>query len=571
MRHIVSPLRVPVDEGGAVSVSRCFGVAGLWRAPCKAAPKPVIRVAMWSRYFGGPGGRVTLACLRIAVACSLLGTWWRLVHAMPLSEPASTNPSLYRATGLWQLWAPFVDGPPAPHTVHWLIWGSVAAVTLMLVGFRARVTTALAVLLMTLLGEHAVSYAATWPHTYPVVFLTGLALLGAPVGDALSIDEWLARRRGVALPARAYQWSARTATIVVALMFFSAAMYKLVAGGGTLRWAFSDNLRHHMLAQFDLNGLPRTVVADWLLQDAWRYQAAAFLNLMSQLAPLIAVFIPHRPRLRAAIGGFFVLETIALAWVVDLWNWHWLPLYAVFVDWDAVATWLRTRRGLAVAVALPAVRPSRWAVGWIVALLACDAWVSLGYPRVDARWRTYPFTPYPMFATIRAKPPYETHQSYEFVAARYEVVSAAPVRPVTQNWLQRNYFARSLYRNPRAAELRAGVRSIFEHLQRTEPAAQVTALRLWATTYQVPAYPAPARLVPHDLGILVEVTAHETRAYVDEAAAAQRSAAGCTLFREGLAVADTTAAPTGRKKTTWTRVCPRPSAIGGMAPFVTMR
>ena len=170
------------------------------------------------------------------------------------------------------------------------------------------------------------------------MFVAQLAFLGARGGDVLSID-WLIRRLR-RLPAidrpRAYQWSLRLVQLAVALMFASAAFHKLLHGHFTLRWALSDNLRHQLLVRFDLAGLPRPPLVDWLIDDPWRYRTAAVLNLISQAVPIFACLFVRRPILRAVCGAFFVIETIALGCVVDLWNPHWLPLVAVFVDWDAL-------------------------------------------------------------------------------------------------------------------------------------------------------------------------------------------------------------------------------------------
>ena len=76
-------------------------------------------------------------------------------------------------------------------------------------------------------------------------------------------------------------------------------------------------------------------------------QAIAALNLVTQAVPLAAFFLVKRPVLRACAGAFFIVETVALGVVIQLWNLHWLPLAAVFVDWDA----LLRRRDVAVTPA----------------------------------------------------------------------------------------------------------------------------------------------------------------------------------------------------------------------------
>src|SRR5690606_30507494 len=116
----------------------------------------------------------------------------------------------------------------------------------------------------------------------------------------------------------------------------------------------SDNLRHHLLVRYDLAGADRPALVDWLLAEAWRYQGAALLNMITQAAPLVAVVFVRRPLVRVVAGLLFVIEVIMLGVVVELWNVHWLPLIAVFVDWE----WLIGRvRGRPFA---HAPTPSDW-------------------------------------------------------------------------------------------------------------------------------------------------------------------------------------------------------------------
>ena len=79
--------------------------------------------------------------------------------------------------------------------------------------------------------------------------------------------------------------------LAVALMFAGAVFHKMLHGHCTLRWALSDNLRHHLLVRYDLAGLPRPALVDWIIDDVWRYRIAALLNLISQAVPLARVHL----------------------------------------------------------------------------------------------------------------------------------------------------------------------------------------------------------------------------------------------------------------------------------------
>src|SRR5690606_17225726 len=108
---------------------------------------------------------------------------------------------------------------------------------------------------------------------------------------------WIRHLRGLPpldVP-RGYQWSLRLVQLAIALMFAGAVFHKLLHGHFTLRWALSDNLRHHLLVRYDLAGLERPELVTWLLEDVWRYRTAAVMNLVAQLLPIVACLFVRRP------------------------------------------------------------------------------------------------------------------------------------------------------------------------------------------------------------------------------------------------------------------------------------
>src|SRR5213078_1711706 len=95
---------------------------------------------------------------------------------------------------------------------------------LMLVGLWSRASTAVSFVTAIALTSASFASSASWSHQYNVVFLAQLAFL------------------------------------------------KLLHGHFTLHWALSDNLRHQLLVRYDLAGLPRPAVADWIIDDVWRFR-----------------------------------------------------------------------------------------------------------------------------------------------------------------------------------------------------------------------------------------------------------------------------------------------------------
>jgi hypothetical protein len=454
-------------------------------------------VSRWQRYWFADGGRTAVAIVRICLALSVLLSLVRIdAHASPVAS------SVYRPVGIWMLLG-HTAPPSGLVDVLWLVaWASTAA---MLVGLATRTSTAISFVSAVALAALSFSASRTWSHQYNVVFIAQAAFLGARAGDTLSIDAWLRARRGLPpldLP-RAYQWSLRFVQLAVVLMFAGAAFHKLLHGHFTLRWALSDNLRHHLLVRYDLAGTPRPAFVDWLLAESWRYQGAALLNMITQAAPLVAVFFVRRPVVRAAAGLLFVIEVIMLGVVVGLWNLHWLPLVAVFIDWERLLARLR-RRTPDLPPAPADWRAPRAVRVFVIAFLVYN--LATGFvPTLDQRLNTFPFSSFPMFASIRARAPYDQHLPYSVVAGSYEVISDAPMDRAAQRWLDHIHRTVHSVRNPKELERR--LRGVLERVQYYYPNYNVRGLRLWVTIYEAPAYPGPARFDKKQIAVLGELTA----------------------------------------------------------------
>ncbi len=452
----------------------------------------------WQRYWFADGGRIAAAFVRIAIAAAVLMTLERLATLSTVELPGPVN--LYRPVGVWMLLGHAVPSD-ALITVLWVIaWaGSIG----MLLGLYTRLSTVLSFVGAVSLASLSFASKATWSHQYNVVFLAQLAFLGARGGDVLSLDAVIRRTRGL-VPIdrpRAYQWSLRLVQLAVALMFAGAVFHKLMHGHFTLRWALTDSLRHHLLVHYDLAGLDRPPLVDWLLADVWRYRTAAVLNLLAQLTPIFACFFIKRPLVRALCGAVFISEVLGLGMVVSLWNQHWLPLAAVFIDWDRLNAWL-------VRTPLP---PPREPEGWrapratrifILVFVLYDFITSFA-PTVDQTLNTYPFSGFPMFATIRAAEPYGEHLPYDVPGDKYEVTSERPLGVLQQRWF--DYQNRRLYTVGDAKTVENRMSAILATAKRRYPELGIHAIRHYLTIFTAPAYPGPAHFDAQRIAILGEI------------------------------------------------------------------
>jgi hypothetical protein len=375
----------------------------------------------------------------------------------------------------------------------------------MLVGLFSRVSTVVSLVAMLMVAGIRESFGVGWAHSYTPVLGVHLVFAFAPCGRMLSLDAVLRRRRKggaeAAPPALVPAWPVLLTQLAVAFTFFNAAMWKIRTGGG-LAWVFSDSLRHHILTAFDWVDNERTALADLIVQDATLWKVVAAANLLSQVAPMVACFFVHRPRVRFALGCFFVVETIALDLVMNLPNYHWLPLAVVFVDWDRLLQWAGRRWKLPAALqpappVEPPPAPHPLANLPIAGFMLLFLVFTVGPRGLDHGLNSYPLSQYRMFASVRAKKPYSEHQTWEFDTLRFAVEgSRMRVWPDAADTL--NERLRKFVK----ARSQAQILSILRQARRRVSRVRPTSVEVSFYILQAPAYPAAAELVPHPIGIL---------------------------------------------------------------------
>jgi hypothetical protein len=293
--------------------------------------------------------------------------------------------------------------------------------------------------------------------------------------------------------------------LAVGLMFVSAAIIKIATGGFSLDWALSDNLRHQILARFDMQAAARTRAAEWMIGEPWRWHLAALFNLGCQLAPLAAIVFVRRPRVRAIGAGLFLSEVLLLGVVMDLWNPQWLPLAAVFVDWD----WLLGPR--VIGAVAPVAPPSRRTRIWVAAFALVDVTASLSPSAVCQRLSLYPFTNFPMFSNIRASRPYDEHQPYVTVGQQIELIAEPPVSRAQDDVIAGDNVYRRFFRlrDPRALRDALGV--IVADARVRNPGQAIRGARLWLIEITMPPYPTAPRLEVRRVAVVAELAGDDFR------------------------------------------------------------
>jgi hypothetical protein len=168
----------------------------------------------------------------------------------------------------------------------------------------------------------------------------------------------------------------------------------------------------------------------------------------------------------------------------------------VFIDWERLL-----RRPVPTA-APDAPLPSRAVRTWIACFLAYDILTAF-VPTLDQRLNTFPFTSFPMFATIRARQPYSEHLPYSVVAGSYEAISDVPLDARAQRWLDHAH--RTVWQAKSPDELRRRLATVLERAQWFYPNYHIKGLRLWLTVYEAPAYPAHAHFEEKRIAVIGEL------------------------------------------------------------------
>jgi uncharacterized membrane protein YphA (DoxX/SURF4 family) len=335
---------------------------------------------------------------------------------------------------------------------------AIAVSFLALVGLWTRPAAALSALLGTwVLGSQYLFGKVD--HTFHHVIWFALLLAASPSGDALSVDAWLARRRGRPPPgpARAYALPIRLMWLLMGVAYFFPGLYKLLSGP---QWILSENLRfllyeswrhHHILPFLRVDRHP-------LL-----YQTAALGTILFELS-FIFLVLSRRTRPFAAIAG--LLFHTMTAYFMRIYFLELMLCYVVFVDWHALAR----RLGLARDAALPArAAPSATAAGVVGSLLLAVN-VALGAANVSS----WPFSVYPRFSRVRA------HASSIEVEAMIEGEAGSQRLELPL----RGAMLRAILLLPEGEARDRRLRALTKHvLSRREPLAPGQSVRIYASLY----------------------------------------------------------------------------------------
>ena len=324
----------------------------------------------------------------------------------------------------------FKASPPGADFLNGLVLFGYGASVLMVLGVLSRLSTICAVVSGWILVSLQYSWGVPWSHGYNVIYLALFCTMFLPVGQFMSFDKFIfpgiTRKFYRLIPNNG--WAIFMAVGLVSLMYFNAFFYKILAGRG-LSWALSDSLRNYIIERYLI--YYHTDIPDhlqWVVNNEWAWKGLALGNLLVQGVAIFGIFCFHRPWLRLILGILFMIETLGLGVVMDLWNFKWLLIFVFYVDWDFFIKQLSPRlaqiQSKSFLMTSKKLKTGYLAITSIV--LAFQVVVAFDITnKVERTLKTYPFSGFPMFRNVNCKKPYDQHLPLYFRGNQFDFLGTS--------------------------------------------------------------------------------------------------------------------------------------------------
>lgn len=229
------------------------------------------------------------------------------------------------------------DVAPSIGTIDlWLFLQFWSAIFLIF-GFLSRTALCINFFVNLLLISLSESFTVGWSHGYNMNLLAQMPFIFAPVGRRFAIDSLIRKiifKKVISHSLNGlYLWMTNFGIVAI---FFNAFFWKLFSSRESLgfQWAFSENFRNQIVTRYCFLGEEIPEYLHYLANHEWAWQTVAFLNLMFQILPFFSLFFFRKPKLRLLLGSLFILEELGLMLVMQLYDYYWIPLIFLFVDWD---------------------------------------------------------------------------------------------------------------------------------------------------------------------------------------------------------------------------------------------
>jgi len=220
----------------------------------------------------------------------------------------------------------------------------VAALIILMIGFRVRLTTAIVLCVGCVLESFWASFDSESAVLFIVFYIPLFMLLGGGWGDTYSLDAILKKRQGFKCvePTNTdgyYFVPARCLLVVLSALFFVGAISKIMGGGTWLN--YPKYMAYFVLKQnitASMIGLPLNHLAPFIHENPFIYNFLRISVLLFEGLFFLALF--HRKLLKFMIALALVFHSTGAIWLIVTFT-PILIIYLVFIDWYAILQRLR--------------------------------------------------------------------------------------------------------------------------------------------------------------------------------------------------------------------------------------
>ncbi len=268
-----------------------------------------------------PASTLDLAVMRLITYGYTAYHWWGKTYSW------STRRNAFRGVGLYE----FV-GLADDAVLNLLHQAGQWSAVLCFIGFGFRFAAPVCALTMPYLMGLGNNFGKV-NHPENLLAITLVLLAFSRASDGLSLDALIRRRGKEAAPSGEYRWPITAAWILIAGMYWSAGVSKLLHAGWA--WAFSDNLQL-LLLRHHLTHSPPTRIGVWIAQSPVLCQVIALGVLLGELlCPLLLLGGAWTVIFGGVViclqTGIFVLLGVAFKSMI--------PVFAALLPW----AWLHTQ------------------------------------------------------------------------------------------------------------------------------------------------------------------------------------------------------------------------------------
>jgi hypothetical protein len=356
-------------------------------------------------YFFRPS-QLSIEVARITFGfCSILIFQFKQLVISGNQVHTSWNVSNYFPKGILAL---FGNSAPTIETIDLWMFLQFWSALFLIFGLFSRASLVVNFFANLLLISLSESFSVGWSHGYNLNLLAQMPFIFAPVGRLISIDFFV-RKYLFKVEAKKsfnamYVWMTNFGIVAI---FFNAFFWKLFSDRQSisLKWALSDNFRNQLIIRYSYVSEEIPTYLDFIVNSQFWWQLIAFLNLSFQALPFLSLFFLRMPIFRFVFGFLFVIEEIGLAVVMQLFDWHWIPLILLFIDWDYMFSKSQKTTSYHVFNSAKSKVILCFYGVYLFAYLsiAFCFYLPFGYYANEGGINSYPFSTYSMYSTLLNK------------------------------------------------------------------------------------------------------------------------------------------------------------------------